>query len=109
MKGAELLCGLNTIFSQFIVHYQGIIERLYCYDILNDDDRSAWLNFGEIFGIKYEVTVAICEQNYIDDMEFTSLAMDKPLQAVGHRVVESMKVIHLFNKGEAAKRKDILD
>lgn len=61
-----------------------------------------WSSLFEITGIRYAVTIAVCEQQDESDMGFTSPAMDKALQAVGYRVVESVKVMHLFSKGEAA-------
>ena len=85
------------------------LERLYCYDVFGDSDRSVWLSLGEVTGIKYAVTVAVCEQNDVKDMGYTSLAMDKALQAVGFRVVESVKALHLYKKGDCEKQKEILE
>ena len=104
-----IVLGSPTYFYNMSSLTKAFIERLYCYDIFDKTDRSVWLSFGELFGIKYAVTAAVCEQNKVEDMGFTSVAMDMSLQAVGYRVVESLKVLHMFGKGDAKKHKDILN
>lgn len=104
-----IVLGSPTYFYNLSSITKAFIERLYCYDMFDDTDRSVWINLGELTGIKYAVTVAVCEQNTIEDMGYTSLAMDKSLQAVGYRVVESMKVLHMFKKGDSEKHDDILN
>ena len=104
-----IVLGSPTYFYNVSSLTKAFMERLYCYDMFDESDRSVWLNIGELFGIKYAVTVAICEQNNIEDMGYTSIAMDRTLQAVGYRIVESMKVLHMFKKGESKKHEDILN
>lgn len=97
-----LILGSPTYFYQVTGLTKLFLDRLYAYDIFDDQDRSVWLSPNELFGTKYAVTIAICEQQNIEDMGYTSIAMDRSLQAVGYRVVDSVKAIHLFAKGEAA-------
>ena len=42
-------------------------------------------------------------------MGYTSIAMNRSLEAVGYRVVDSLKVLHMFLKGEVAQYKNELD
>lgn len=104
-----IVLGSPTYFYNLSSITKAFIERLYCYDVFDNTDRSVWLSFGELIGIKYAVTVAICEQNNIEDMGYTSMAMDRSLQAVGYRIVESMKILHMFKKGDAENHEDILN
>lgn len=104
-----IVLGSPTYFYNVSALTKTFIERLYCYDVFDNTDRSVWLNIGELLGIKYAVTVAICEQNNIEDMGYTSIAMDRSLQAVGYRVVESLKVLHLFKKGDSEKHEAVLN
>jgi multimeric flavodoxin WrbA len=103
-----IVLGSPTYFYNVSATTKAFIDRLYCYDIFSETDRSVWISVNELFGTKYAVTVAICEQNNIEDMGFTSIAMDKALQAVGYRIVESMKVLHMFKKGEVSHYENIL-
>lgn len=104
-----IVLGSPTYFYNLSSITKAFIERLYCYDIFDKTDRSVWINPGEVFGIKYAVTVAVCEQKSIEDMGFTSIAMDKSLQAVGYRIVESMKVFNMFEKGAATNHENVLN
>lgn len=104
-----LVLGSPTYFYNISSITKAFIERLYCYHAFDESDRSVWLSLGELTGIKHAVTVAVCEQNNADDMGLTSVAMDKPLQAVGYRIVESVKVLHMYKKGEVQKHEATLN
>ncbi len=84
------------------------LDRLYIYNYFHSQDRSVWLNPNEITGLKYAVTVAVCEQEDEADMGFTSEAMSKTLSAVGFRCVANLKVLHAFKKGEVLKNSNSL-
>lgn len=79
------------------------LDRLYRYNWFHPEDRSVWTSPNEQNGLKYAVTVAVCEQETADFMGFTSQAMSMSLEAVGWRPVENLKILHLFAKGEAQK------
>jgi multimeric flavodoxin WrbA len=97
-----IILGSPTYFYNVTGLTKNFLDRLYVYNVFDSSDRSVWSSLFEITGIRYAVTIAVCEQQDESDMGFTSPAMDKALQAVGYRVVESVKVMHLFSKGEAA-------
>ncbi len=103
-----VVLGSPTYFYNMSSLTKAFIERLYCYDVFDEKDRSVWLSPGDLHGVKYAVTVAVCEQSKAEDMGYTSPAMDRSLQAVGYRITDSLKVLHLFEKGEAEKHQEIL-
>lgn len=104
-----IVLGSPTYFYNVSSLTKAFLERLYCYDRFDETDRAVWLSLGELTGMKYAVTVAVCEQNRMEDMGYTSPAMDRSLQAVGYRIVESVKALHLFRKGEAEKNEKSLE
>ena len=103
-----IVLGSPTYFYNVSSLTKKFIDRLYAYDTFHDDDRSVWISYNEVFGMKYAVTVAVCEQENEDDMGYTSIVMDKTLQSVGYRVVQSVKALHAFKKGEIKQKDDIL-
>lgn len=64
-------------------------------------DRSVWIGVNEAFGVKHAAVIAIGEQDSEADLGYTAEVMEKSLQALGYRVVDSVKVCGLFGKGEA--------
>ncbi len=96
-----IVLGSPTYFYNVTGLTKTFLDRLYPYDAFDEEDRSVWLSMNELRGIKYAATIAVCEQETTADMGYTSVAMDQALSAVGYRVVESVKVLKLFEKGEA--------
>lgn len=103
-----IVLGSPTYFYNVTALAKSFIDRLYCYDRFDPSDRSVWVSKFEKTGIKYAVTLAVCEQNAVEDMGYTSILLEKPLQAVGYRVVENLKFIHLFKRHEASAQNDML-
>lgn len=95
-----IVLGSPTYFYNVTGDIKKFLDRLYCYNVFDPSDRSVWVSVNEALKMKYGVTVAICEQNNENDMGYTSITMDRTLQAVGYRVVDSLKVLHMFLKGE---------
>lgn len=62
-----------------------------------------------MIGIKYAVTVAVCEQEKEEDMGYTSLTLSKTLEAVGYRVIDNIKALHVYSKGDILKYEDELN
>ena len=103
-----LVLGSPTYFYNVSGLMKLFIDRLYAYDIFDPSDRSVWLSPNEVSGLKYAVTVAVCEQETIDNMGFASEAMSMALQSVGWRSVVNMKVLHLFEKHAASQNAQLL-
>jgi len=100
-----IILGSPTYFYNITSEMKAFIDRMYCYETYDEEDRSVWLNKNEIQGIKYAAVIAVCEQDNEADMGFTADAMKMPLEALGYRVVDTVKAIHLFKKNEAARSK----
>lgn len=98
-----IILGSPTYFYNITSEMKAFIDRLYCYETFDEEDRSVWLNKNEISGIKYAAVIAVCEQNNEADMGFTADAMKMPLEALGYRVVSTVKALHLFKKEEASE------
>ncbi|MFK4785182.1 flavodoxin family protein [Fusobacterium sp. MFO224] len=95
-----IVLGSPTYFYNVTADIKKFLDRLYCYTAFDSSDRSVWVSLNEVLKMKYGVTVAICEQNNESDMGYTSITMDRTLQAVGYRIVDSLKVLNMFLKGE---------
>lgn len=99
-KADALVIGSPTYFYNVTGIMKNFLNRLYCYEIFDDNDRSVWMGLNEVTGIKYAVTVAVCEQEKAEDMGYTSLTLSKTLEAVGYRVVENIKALNAYSKGD---------
>ncbi len=97
-----VILGSPTYFYNVSSDMKAFIERLYCYEIFDEDDRSVWMPLNEAKGIKYASVIAICEQDNEYDMGFTAEAMELPLKALGYRVVAVVKVLNLYKKDDFA-------
>lgn len=105
MQADALIAGSPTYFYNMSSDMKAFIERLYCYEIFDGDDRSVWMSVNEAMGGKLAATIAICEQHDAKDMGFTSEAMDLSLISLGYRIVDSVKILELYEAG-AAKRSE---
>jgi len=103
-----LILGSPTYFYNITASMKAFLERLYPYEIFDADDRSVWLSQNEVTGIKYAAVIAVCEQEDVQDMGFTADAMSMPLAALGYRVVDVVKALHLFKKNDGANHPDTL-
>lgn len=99
-KADALVIGSPTYFYNVTGIMKNFLNRLYCYEIFWEGDRSVWMGLNEALGIKYAVTVAVCEQEKEEDMGYTSLTLSKTLEAVGYRVVDNIKALHVYSKGD---------
>jgi len=104
-----LILGSPTYFYNVTSDMKAFIDRTYCLMHFHPDDRSVWTSETEVRGTKHAVTVAVCEQQDIADMGFTSRTMELTLQALGYRVVENVRGLHMFGPDEASEYPEILD
>ncbi len=109
LESEAVILGSPTYFYNVTSDIKAFIDRCYCLEAFAEDDRSVWLGINEAMGGKYAVVIAVCEQSSEEDMGYTAVAMEKSLQALGYRVVESVKVLKLFSKGEALGDKEALE
>jgi len=109
MESDGIILGSPTYFYNITADMKAFIERFYCFQVFAEDDRSVWSSINEALGGKYAVVISICEQNDERDMGFTAEAMSKPLEGLGYRVVETVKILKLFKKGDALENQNALE
>ena len=98
-----VILGSPTYFYNVTADVKAFLDRLYAFEIFDPEDRSVWMGINEALGGKYAAVIAVCEQHNEADMGYTADTMEKTLQALGYRVVETVKTIGLYSKGEAAE------
>jgi multimeric flavodoxin WrbA len=101
LEADAIILGSPTYFYNVTAVVKAFIDRCYCFEIFSEDDRSVWMGINEVLGGKYAVVIAVCEQHSKVDMGYTAEAMVKPLEALGYRVIDTVKALGLFKKGEA--------
>lgn len=100
LEADGIILGSPTYFYNVTGVVKNFLNRFYCYELFDNDDRSVWMGINDVIGIKYGVTVAVCEQDNEEDMGFTSLTMSKSLEAIGYRVIKNIKALKAYKKGE---------
>ncbi len=98
-----VILGSPAYFYNVSSDTKAFIDRCYCFEAFAEDDRSVWMGVNEALGGKYAAVVAVCEQLKEEDMGYTAELMAKPLEALGYRVVSTVKALNLFTAGEALK------
>lgn len=101
LEADGIILGSPAYFYNISADMKAFIDRCYCFEVFAEDDCSCWLGINELLGGKYAVVIAVCEQHDEKDMGFTPEAMSKPLEALGYRVVDMVRVLGLFKAGEA--------
>ena len=109
LESEAVILGSPTYFYNVTSDIKAFIDRCYCLEAFAEDDRSVWIGLNEALGGKYAAVIAVCEQHSEADMGYTAEVMEKSLQALGYRVVESVKVLRLFGKGEAVEDQESLE
>ena len=103
LEADAMILGSPAYFYNISSDMKAFIDRCYCFEAFAEDDRSVWMGVSEALGGKYAAVVAVCEQEKAEDMGYTADLMEKPLEALGYRVVSTVKALHLFSAGEACK------
>ncbi len=104
LESDAIVLGSPTYFYNISSDMKAFLERCYNFEVFAEDDRSVWMSINEAMGGKYAVAIAVCEQHDEKDMGFTAEAMTKPLEALGYRVVDTVKkILKLFKMNEALK------
>lgn len=108
-ESVGIILGSPTYFYNVTALTKAFIERLYCLDAFDSEDRSVWISKYETTGIKYASVIAVCEQQAEEDMGVTSMVMKKSLEAVGYRVVSTPKFLRLFRRLDHEKDQTALE
>ncbi len=100
MEADGVVIGSPTYFYNVTGIIKNLIDRLYCYETFDEEDRSVWMGIIEAMGTKYATVVAVCEQEDPKDLGYTAVTMTKSMQAIGYRVVDELKIYNVYNKNE---------
>lgn len=95
-----LIIGSPTYYYNVTSFMKKFIDRLFCLNIFDEDDRTKWTSYNHIHGKKPAVVISVCEQESKDDIGFTTKAMSKPLEDIGYNIVFELEAIKSFNKGD---------
>ncbi len=104
-----VVLGSPTYYYNVSAKVKAFLDRLYCYNAFDEENRSVWISINEAREIKYAVTIAVCEQDNEEDMGFTSVAMSKSLEAVGYRCVSNLKILHAFKRNDASNNRENIE
>jgi multimeric flavodoxin WrbA len=108
MEADALIISSPTYFYNMTAHMKAFLDRLYCYEVFDEEDRSVWIGLNEAVECKYASVIAVCEQNDEKDMGYTAISMEKTLQALGYKVVDVVKALKLFSRKEAKNNEEAL-
>ncbi len=103
MEADALILGSPAYFYNVSAAVKALFDRCYCFEVFDEDNRAVWVSVNEALGGKYAVVLAVCEQERETDMGYTAEAMEKTLEALGYRVVSTVKALGFFTAGEARK------
>lgn len=104
-----IILGSPAYFYNITGDMKTFIDRCYCFEAFDEGDRSVWMGINEAAGVKYAGVIAVCEQSREEDMGFTAEAMEKPLEALGYRVISTVKALHSFAPGDILQNKKVLE
>ena len=108
MEADGVVIGSPTYFYNVTGIIKNMMDRFYCYETFDEEDRSVWMGIHEAMGTKYATVVAVCEQEDPEDLGYTAVTMTKTMQAIGYRVVDELKIYHVYNKNELSLDTDQL-
>lgn len=108
LESDALILGSPTYFYSVTGDMKTFLDRCYSMEIFAEDDRSVWMGINEVLGGKYALVIAVCEQHNEEDMGYTADIMEKTLQALGYRVVDTLKILGLFKAGETYNHEEMM-
>ncbi|MGI5939295.1 MAG: flavodoxin family protein [Thermoleophilia bacterium] len=101
LEADGLILGSPVHFYNISSSMKTFIDRCYCLEAFDRDDRSCWVGFREALGGGYAVVITVAEQAQEEYSGFAVEAMSRPLADLGYRVVETVAVRGLWSRGEA--------
>jgi multimeric flavodoxin WrbA len=104
-----IILGSPTYFYNMTSDMKKFIDRCYCFLTFADNDRSQWVSEFENGKQKYGGIIAVCEQNSVEDMGYTAVAMRDAWKSLGFRNVFVQGVLHAFKLGEVHEHTNQLE
>lgn len=101
-----LILASPTYYYNVSADMKKFIDRFFCLNIFDENDRSNWTSLYHQQGGKIAATISVCEQHDKESLGFTTKAMTLPLQDIGCEVVHSLEVFGAFKKGDVLLNED---
>ena len=101
LEADAVVLGSPTYFYDVTALMKAFLDRLYCFEAFDDEDRSVWMGVNEALGGKLAVVISVCEQSKAEDAGFAAKTMAMTMEALGYRVVDTVQIAGLFAKDEA--------
>lgn len=108
LEADAVILGSPTYFYNVSADMKVFLDRCYCFEVFAEDDRSVWVGINEIIDMKYAVVISVCEQHREEDMGYTPQAMSRSLEALGYRVVDTVKAFGFFKAGEVLRDEEVM-
>ena len=103
LEADALILGSPTYFYDVTAITKAFLDRLYCYEVFDEEDRSVWMSVNEAMGSKLASVISVCEQKDDRDTGHAALTMQLTLQSLGYRITDCTKIIKLYRRGEAQR------
>lgn len=108
-EAKALILSSPTYYYNVTADMKKLIDRFFCYNIFDPEDRTQWTSYNHIHGKKVGATITVCEQKTKADIGFTTQAMRRPLEDIGYDVVYSLEAIRSFAKGDVLSNKEAMN
>jgi len=96
-----IILGSPTYFYNVTSEVKAFIDRCFCMDFFDENDRSVWVSINEAIPRKYASVINVAEQHTEEDSGVALDVMCDSLESFGYRIVGRVKALGLFAAGEA--------
>ncbi|MBN1629557.1 MAG: flavodoxin family protein [Thermoleophilia bacterium] len=107
LEADGLVLGSPAYFYNVSSLVKSFLERCYCLEAFDPNDRSCWVGVPEAMGGACAVVIAVGEQAEEQYLGHTIEAMSLPLADLGYRVVAKVKACGLWSAGDAGHAPEI--
>jgi multimeric flavodoxin WrbA len=97
-----VVLGSPTYFYDVTALTKAFLDRCYCWEVFDANDRAVWMSVHEALGGKLAVVISVCEQQKPNDTGFAAQTMRLTLESLGYRVTDCVNAINLYQKDEAS-------
>lgn len=104
-----IILGSPTYFYNVTALVKAFIERCFCLDFFDENDRSIWVSINDAIPQKYASVINVSEQHTEEDSGVALDVMCDSLESFGYRIIDRVKALGLFTAGEANNDKKALE
>ncbi len=98
-----IVLGSPTYFYDVTAITKAFLDRCYCWEVFDPDDRAVWMSVNEALGGKLAVVISVCEQQNPNETGFAAKTMHLTLASLGYRVTDCVSITNLYQKNEAGQ------